>query len=138
MPKLARFGYQRVVITQPCIIATGTSAEECLTDLVLGFKCNVEKVVLVVKTVGAGAGADRTINFVRTRGTTDATFATYQALLANVGTKGLVLSATLTPGNADFNDTDKLSIMVAAGGTQFTALEVTAHIILREVPQQKV
>lgn len=136
MPKRAAHGVLRSTDTIACVFATGTSAEEFLTDLVKGCQYVIEKVSLVVKVVGAGAGATRTFNVVKTVSGVDTTVATVAVTLAATATKGAIIDVPVTAANAKFaNDTDSLSLALAAGGTAFTALEVQAIIRYRQHPQ---
>jgi hypothetical protein len=129
-------GWFRSFYALPLAIAAGTSAEECLTDYVPGFRHTIES-VYVAATGGASAGGPRTVSLVRTRGSTDATIATRSVLSTDNDVKGEVSPAfTMTAGNADIEDADKLSIMVAAGGTSFTAFTGTLIVKFRARPQQ--
>ncbi len=135
----ARFGWTRSTLSIPFSIAAGTSAEEAVTDYIPGYSGVVERVNIAASMVAAtGAGASRDISLVRTRGGVDTTMATATVVLANLDTKGEHVGLTLatSPADLEFVDDDTLSIMIAAGGTQFTAFTGVMLIRNRQQPQQ--
>lgn len=137
MPAAGIFGRTRIFLPIRAIIATGTSAEEYLTDLVTAFRFTLEKAWFVVDTVGTGAGATRPFRILKTEGTTDYTAATATITLAATATKGATVAFTLsnTPSDYEFFDASKLTIDVQGSGTQFTALAGTFILQLRTRPQ---
>lgn len=139
MPREARNGFIRHEILVPFAMASGTSAEEFLTDMVMGYEGYLEAADMIASVAaGAGAGASRPVSVVRTRGSTDVDMATLTAVLADLNAKGKVKGFTLsaTKEYLRFIDGDKLSVAVAGSGTQFTALSGVVRLVVREKPQQ--
>jgi hypothetical protein len=137
----ARFGYNRVVISIQVAIATGTSAEELVTDMPFGFSGTLESAALVSSVVAAaGAGASRPATLVRTRSATDVTMASKTLVLDDMDAKGQVNQLTLstTAANLDFVDDDTFSLALAGSGTQFTAFTGALVLVCRARPQQAV
>lgn len=130
MPARGPFGLTRSFITLPAVVATGTSAEEYVTDMVPGFQFELTKAWFVVTVVGTGAGATRLFRVVKTVGTTDYVAASATIALADTATKGVIKTFTLSTTQTDcmFYDADKLTIDVTGAGTQFTAL--SGHFVL--------
>jgi hypothetical protein len=137
MPREGRSGWFRADIASvDAIVASGTGAQEYITDFVPGFRFVVDKVVAIVEVVGATGGATRLFRLLK--GT--ATIAASKTIvLADVGTKGIQIPLTLsaTPENLEFGDLDTLSIdSPAADSSSYGAL--TMHFLVqgRQRPQQ--
>lgn len=136
----ARNGWNYFAQNFAIAIATGTSAEELMTDWEPNFTGELVGAEIVVGAIaGAGAGASRTLTLVRTRGSTDTNMATLTAVLADLSTKGAKKAMTLdtTAGYLKIVDDDKISLAVANGGTQFTTgFSGTLVLKFRAKPQQ--
>jgi len=118
------------------LLPTGTGAVEFVTDHVPGFKFYVESVKAYVIVAGTGSGASRTLRLIKTVGTTDTTVATTTLLLADTDTVGKEKVVAVTPANAEFLDSHKLTLDVASGGTQFTAGSINVCVQYRTRAQQ--
>lgn len=135
MPRYARFGWLRGFLTFRSPIASGTAAEEYVTDVAPGFEFTIEKVSAVVVTAFTGAGATRVFRVLKGASTV---VATATIVLADGATKGAVIDVPVTAANASFADADTLSIdTIAAGAVSFTAGELMWVIKYRTKPQQQ-
>jgi len=94
-------------------------AEEVLTDYTIGFAFEVVAIDFAVGTVGAGVGATQTLNI--EIGSTALTGGVLNVTLANTATKGAVVAGTAITGNNVGTAASVISILKAAGGTQFSA-----------------
>lgn len=137
MPREAsRAGWTRYETAVRAIVATGTSAEEYLTDLTSGFYRELEAAYFVVDTAGTGAGATRLFRVIKN---TSTVAASKTIALADTATKGTIITLTLstTPSELMFFDDDEISLDVTGAGTQFTALAGTFVLRWRTRPQQR-
>lgn len=134
MPRLANYGFARGVFGLYIPLPTGTTLVEALTDIVPGFGFTIEKVTAVVSTPGTGAGASRVFRIVKGAATVAATTT---LVLADTATFGAIKPLTVTPANADFGDTDTLTVdFPAAGAVAFTAGAVNLLIQYRTRAQR--
>lgn len=133
MPRKAIGGVQRVPLNHYVPIPTGTGAVENITDWTPGFGFTVESVKAVVAVVGAGAGATRTFRVLKGASTV---VASGTITLAGTTPVGVVIDLPVTAANAEFSDTDTLTVDWASGGTAFTAGALNLVIVLRQHPQK--
>lgn len=134
MPRKAIYGVQRVPHNFYCPIPAGTASVEAVTDWVGGFGFIVEAVKAYVAVAGAGAGATRTFRVLKGASTV---VATGTVTLAGTATVGAEIALTVTAANAEFSDTDTLTIdWPTAGAVAFTAGALNLVIVLREQPQK--
>lgn len=137
MPKAARFGFTRHTVVVNAPIASGTSLQEWLTDLVLGFGFEVEKVSVAVKVAATGAGATRLFRVVKGASTV---VASKTIALADATPIGKVIDLTMasTVGDRSFDDDDTLTVdSPAADSVSFTAGELEFYITYLQRPQAK-
>lgn len=137
MPREARIaGWIRSIIPLRMNVASGTSAEEYITDLIPAFQFWLDKVWFVASGDGAGAGATRLFRVVKGSATVAASAT---IALAATQTKGTVSTFTLssTPSDYFFADADTLTVDVTGAGTQFTTLTGNLFIQIRHRPQQQ-
>lgn len=129
-------GWIRSHLTFRMVVASGTSAEEYVTDLVPAFTFWLEKAWFIASGDGAGAGATRLFRVVKGTATVAASAT---IALANTQTKGGFKAFTLstTPSDYFFGDSDTLSVDVTAAGTQFTTLTGDLVLQIRHRPQQQ-
>lgn len=135
MPRQAVNGWIYLLEPYHIIVASGTSAEEYVTDLTPAYQRELVAGWMVSHGNGAGAGGSRLIRVVKNT----ATIALSRTvLLADTQTKGLVTAFTLstTPSDTQFFDSDTLSIDVTGAGTQFTTLTFTLWLKWRQRQQQ--
>lgn len=135
MPRQAQNGWIYLLERHHIIVASGTSAEEYVTDLTPAYQRELVAGWMVSHGNGAGASASRLIRVLK--GT--ATVALSRTvLLADTQTKGLVTAWTLstTPSDCQFYDGDTFSIDVTGSGTQFTTLTFTLVLKWRQRQQQ--
>lgn len=135
----SRAGWTNGEMSFTLALPTGTSASEFVTDLVPGFIWYPVKAQSIVTVAGTGAGATRDLTLVRTRSSTDTTLFSATLTLAGTTPIGTVQTWTLSTSLTDSGqmlDGDTLSIMLASGGTQFTAGTVRLHMFYRTRPQQ--
>lgn len=135
MPREGTNGWSRQEEMYHAPVATGTSAEEYVTDLTLGYTRIYEKVRAIVEVVGTGASASRTFRVIKGASTV---VATKTIVLADTTTKGTVIDIPINLADALFTDTDLLTVDVAAGGTSFTTLTLQFELLSRSRPQQVV
>ena len=135
MPRNGPFGWIRTVENLRITVASGTSAEEYLTDLVPGFQRILVAAYFISDGSGAGASASRLIRIVKGASTVAAS---RTLVLANTQTIGLASAFTLSTTASDyqFYDADTLTIDVTAAGTQFTTLTGTIKMVWKQKPQQ--
>ena len=135
MPRNGPFGWIRTIENYPIVVASGTSAEEYLTDLVPGFQRILVAAYFISDGSGAGASASRLIRIVKGASTVAAS---RTLVLANTQTIGLASAFTLSTTASDyqFYDADTLTIDVTAAGTQFTTLTGTIKMVWKQKPQQ--
>ncbi|NJD29576.1 MAG: hypothetical protein FIA92_14960 [Chloroflexi bacterium] len=134
MPRQAIYGVQRVPHNFYCPIPAGTGSVEAVTDWVGGFRFIVESVKAYVAVAGTGAGATRTFRVLKGASTV---VATGTVTLAGTATVGAEIALTVTAANAEFSDTDTLTIdWPTAGAVAFTAGALNLVIVLREQPQK--
>lgn len=133
MPRQAIYGVQRAPLTFYHAIPAGTSAVEIVTDFTPGYRFAVESVKAYVAVAGTGAGATRTYRVLKGASTV---VATATLALADTDTVGKEKAFTVTPANAEFTDTDTLTVDFASGGTAFTAGALNLVIVLRQYPQR--
>ena len=136
MPRLAPYGFVRGQFNIPCNFPAGTALVESLTDYTPGFGFVIEKVSIVVDTVGTGAGASRAFRVTK-NASTSAAAVTY--VLADSTPVGKAVPVTLgTEEDRTFDDDDTLSIeWLAAGAVAFTAGRFHVVIQYRQRPQRK-
>lgn len=139
MPAAGIFGLIRTPFAFRINVASGTSAEEYVTDIVFGYRCTLEKAYFVASGDGAGAGATRLFRVVKTSGTTDYVAASATIALASTQTKGAVTAFTLstTPSDYEWFDADKLTLDVTGAGTQFTTLTGNWYLQFRTRAQAR-
>ena len=129
MPRFAPYGFARDVINLTIPFPAGTGQVTSLLSLPLGFQGTVEKVSVYSSVAAAGAGASRTFN-VRKGTATGTVIATATVVLADLSTVGAVKDVPVTAANADFTDTDTLTLEWAtAGAVAFTG--GTFHVVIR-------
>lgn len=137
MPRFATYGHNRgfAVLTIP--FPPGTGQVTSLLSVPLGFVGTVEKVSIYSSIVAAGAGASRTFN-VRKGSATGAVVATATVVLADLNAIGAaVKDIPVTVANADFTDTDTLTIEWAtAGAVAYTAGVFHVVVRYRQKPQR--
>ena len=135
MPRQGHNGWIRTIENLRIVVASGTSAEEYLTDITPGFQRELVAAYFVSNGDGAGASASRLIRIVKGASTVAAS---RTLVLADTQTKGLVSAFTLstTPSDYQFFDASTVSIDVTAAGTQFTTLTGTIKMVWKQKPQQ--
>lgn len=127
-------GWIRGFVRVDAPIASGTDAEEYLTDLAPGFKFIVEKVYAVVKVAGTGSGATRLFRVLKGASTV---VASKTIVLADMATKGAIIELTLVQAVSAFGDADTLSVdTVATDAVSFTAGTLEFFIKYRTRAQQ--
>ena len=136
MPRLAAYGWHRGQFNFAANFPAGTGLIESLTDFVAGFQYIIEKVSVVVDTVGAGAGGSRALQITKGASTVAAS-RTY--VLADSTPVGKSVDLTLgTEAARTFNDTDTLSIeWLAAGAVAYTAGRFVVVVQYRAKPQRE-
>lgn len=135
MPRPAPYGFVRGTFSFPIKIPAGTAAAEFVTDYVAGFTYVIEKVTFHTTVAATGAGASRVFRVVKGASTV---VATRTHVLADSSDLGEQQSLTVTAANAEFSDTDTLTIdTIAAGAVEFTAGEVQCVIQFRQKPQRQ-
>lgn len=136
MPAPGTYGLIRIPLTFRINVASGTSAEEYVTDITYGFRFEVAKAWFVASGDGAGAGATRLFRIVKGASTVAASAT---IALAATQTKGTVSAFTLssTPSDYHFFDSDTFTVDVTGAGTQFTTLTGNLHVILLTRPQAR-
>ncbi len=117
-------------------IPGGTGQASSVLSLPKGFRCSVVRASAVTKVAATGAGATRTLN-IRKGSATGTVVATVTYALADGATVGGVKDIPVTAANADFLDTDTLTIEWASGGTAFTAGELIIVLETRQRLQQR-
>ena len=135
MPREAIYGFIRGQFNIPCNFPAGTGLIESLTDLVPGFAFVIEKVSIVVDTVGTGTSASRAFRI--TKNASDvAASVTY--VLADSTPVGKATAVTLGAlADRTFDDDDTLSIeWLAAGAVAFTAGRFVVNIQYRQLAQR--
>lgn len=133
MPRKAPYGVQRHTLNFYHAIPAGTGAVEIVTDWVAGFSYVIESVKAYVAVAGTGTSASRTYRVLKGASTVAAT---RTLVLADTATVGAEVAFTVTPANAEFSDTDKLTVDFASGGTAFTAGALNLVIVYREANQR--
>jgi hypothetical protein len=133
MPREAPFGVIRSTLNVYIPIPSGTSAAEIITDWVAGFGYTVESVKAYVAVAGTGSGATRTLRVIKGASTV---VASGTVTLAGTDTLGEQTALSVTAANAEFSDTDTLTVDFASGGTAFTAGALNLVITLRQKPQR--
>lgn len=135
MPREALHGWHYSLEHYRLVVASGTSAEEYVTDLTPGYRRELVAGWMVASGDGAGAGGSRLIRVLKNTATVALS---RTVLLADTGTKGRVTAFTLstTPSDCQWFDDDELSIDVTAAGTQFTTLTFTLWLKWRQHHQQ--
>jgi hypothetical protein len=135
MPRPAAYGFVRGQFNFAANFPAGTGLIESLTDFVPGFAFVIEKVSVVVDTVGAGAGASRALRI--TKNTSDSA-ASRTYVLADSTPVGKSVDLTLgTEADRTFDDDDALSIeWLAAGAVAYTAGRFVIVIQYRTRPQR--
>ncbi|HEY6014504.1 MAG TPA: hypothetical protein VIU37_10865 [Candidatus Limnocylindrales bacterium] len=129
MPRSAPYGFARDLVSLTVVFPAGTGQVTSLLSLPLGFTGTIEKVSIFASVVAAGAGASRTLN-IRKGTATGTVVATATVVLADLNAIGAVKDIPVTAANADFVDTDTLTIeWAAAGAVAFTA--GTFHVVIR-------
>lgn len=116
-------------------VASGTSAEEYLTDLVLGFGWVLEAAYFIPSGDGAGAAATRPFRVLKGTATVAAS---KTIVLADTETADKGIPVTFTNGTLEertFGPADTLSIDVTAVGTSFTTLTGSMVIVGRQQRQ---
>lgn len=128
-------GWIKYTETYHLVVASGTSAEEWITDALPGFRRTLVKAFFIASGDGAGTSASRLIRVLKNTATIAAS---HTLLLAETATKGLVTALTLstTPSDYQFYDADTLSIDTTAAGTQFTTLTITLALVWKTRAQQ--
>lgn len=133
MPRYAGYGAIRGAFNFYLPLPAGTGAAEPVTDYVAGFQYVVEKVTYITQVAGTGASASRTFRVVKGASTV---VATATIVLADTDVVGEQKAFTVTAANADFSDTDLLTVDFTAGGTAFTAGAGVIVIQYRQQPQR--
>lgn len=121
MPREGQSGYIPVFENFRINVASGTSAEEYVTDITSGYKRILKACRIVASGDGAGAGGSRTFRVIKGASTVAASTT---LALASTTTKGTVVTMTNATNKDDrtFYDADLITIDVASGGTQYTTL----------------
>lgn len=97
----------------------------------------ITAVKIVTQVAATGAGATRTFN-VRRGSATGTVAATGTVTLANQATVGAVLDIPVTPANAEFIDSNDLTIeWPTAGAVAFTAGSILVVLTTRQKTQQR-
>jgi hypothetical protein len=134
MPRYANYGFTRKILTLQQAVATGTSQEIVVLSLPVG-RCVLEKLEVIPIVAGTGTSASRVLN-VR-KGTASGTVAaTLTMVLADMQTKGTFKAGAVTASAASFDDSDTMTVEIASGGTQFTALTIAVVLTFRELAQR--
>lgn len=137
MPNEALHGWIRAnVLNATCPVASGTNAQEYVTDHVAGFKFVVTKVTSIVQVIGSTSSATRLFRLIKGASTV---VASKTIALADVGTMGLKIDWTLstTSGDLTFEDADTLTIdSPAAGSSSYGSLTLGVMVQGRQRPQQ--
>jgi len=135
MPREAIYGVVRGQFNVPCNFPAGTGLIESLTDYTPGFGFVIEKVSIVVDTVGAGTSASRAFRV--TKNAADVA-ASVTFVLADSTPVGKAVPVTLgAEADRTFDDNDTLSIeWLAAGAVAFTAGRFHVVIQYRQKPQK--
>lgn len=133
MPRYAGYGAIRGAFQFYLPLPAGTGAAEPVTDYVAGFQYVIEKVTFVTQVAGTGASASRTFRVIKGASTV---VATVTLALADTATVGALKAFTVTSANADFSDTDTLTVDFASGGTAFTAGAGVLLVQYRQQPQR--
>ena len=110
-----------------------TKGNRPVTDLAPGFRYFIEKVTAVVQVAGTGTSASRTYRVLKGASTV---VATRTLALADTATVGALIPFTVTAANAEYNDSDVLTVDFASGGTAFTAGALMLVIQYRARAQQ--
>jgi hypothetical protein len=134
MPRYAPFGYQRFPLSFYVLLPTGTGAAEIVTDWTAGFNFVVEAVSYYTAVAGTGTSASRTFRVLKGASTV---VATATLALADTSDLGEAKAFTVTAADAEFSDTDTLTVDFASGGTAFTAGAGNLVIRCRALPQRK-
>lgn len=134
MPREGLSGYIPVWENFRINVASGTSAEEYVTDITSGYRRILKAVRFVASGDGAGASATRLFRVIKNTATVAASAT---IVLANTQTKGTVVSMTLgAKDDRTFSDADTISIDVTAAGTSFSTLTGNIEIEWLVKPQQ--
>jgi hypothetical protein len=134
MPRYAPYGYQRFPLNFYFALPTGTGAVEYVTDWTPGFSFVVEAVTWYTAVAGTGSGASRTFRVLKGASTV---VATATLALADTSDVGEAKAFAVTAADAEFSDTDTLTVDFASGGTAFTAGAGNLVIRCRALPQRK-
>lgn len=135
MPRNAPYGFIRGQFNFTCNFPASTGLIESLTDYVPGFGFVIEKVAIVVDTVGTGTNASRAFRITKNASTVAASL-TY--VLADSTPVGKAVAVTLGAlADRTFDDDDTLSIeWLAAGAVEFTAGRFGVIIQFRQLTQK--
>lgn len=135
MGREALHGWIYTLESYHIIVASGTSAEEFVTDLTPAYRRELVAGWMISHGDGAGASASRLIRVLKNTATVALS---RTVVLADTQTKGLVTAWTLssTPSDYQWYDSDTLSIDTTAAGTQFTTLTFTLKLKWRQHQQQ--
>ena len=133
MPRFAPYGWVRGEKNVYIPLPAGTTAAEIVTDWVGGFDYLIESAKAYVADVGVGIGASRTLRVLKGASTVAATGTVTEAGTATLGAE---TALTVTAANAEFSDSDKLTVDFASGGTAFTAGALNLCIVYRQRPQR--
>ena len=98
----------------------GTAAVESVTDLTLGFKFKILAWHFVTEVLLVGASGSRVANLDINATNVGAPASTLTIPIANAAV-GIVTAATAVSGNNTGSNSDTLSLLIASGGTAFTA-----------------
>lgn len=108
-------------MTIPHSFASGTSAGEVVTEIVIGHAFRIIGWYFVADVPGVGASASRVFNMEINTTNVGTVTSTVTATEASTSAKGEVTLGTTVTGANEGSNADTFSIEVAAGGTQFSA-----------------
>ena len=137
MPREAsRAGWTYNTLSVNVPVASGTDAQEWVTDLTPGYQFEVVSAFFVVQVAATGAGATRLFRVLKG---TETVAASKTILLADATPIGTVITLTPSTTRTDrqYGDADTLSVdSPAADSVSFTAGTFQAFIVIRSRPQQ--
>jgi hypothetical protein len=130
-------GYIPVFDVHKIVVASGTSAEEYITDLPSSYRRYLAAAYFVSNGDGAGGGATRLFRVIKNTSTVAASKDITLALADSGSPKGLVTA--FTNGTKDartFDSGDTITIDVTGAGTSFSTLTGTIKLVWLFRPQQ--
>jgi hypothetical protein len=137
MPREAsRSGYNYSTLKFNMPVASGTDAQEWVTDLILGFRYEIVSAFAVVQVAATGSSETRLFRVLKGASTV---CASKTIAHADAGTIGGVITLTPVASRDDrtFGDADALSVdSPAADSVSFTAGTFQLSIVIRSRAQQ--